>query len=170
MAPRPSRKRDAVRGRFSFCAFREHVSSNSRTAGIWRRALHSPEVSGRRATVIGTSGCRCNSGHVFTPECSSIAERVVGDDEAAGAIPATQTNGRRPTAGHRVLRLHTSPGSGRSRCLSSPRRCRCNSCRSFHHATVPRIGTRVSEARWMRFNSSQWHRRAVRLGLASRSG
>ncbi len=120
------------------------------------------------ATVIGTSGCRCNSGHVFTTGCSSIAERVVGDDEAAGAIPATQTNGRRPTAGHRVVRLHTSPGSGRRRCLPSPRICRCNSCRSFNHATVPWIGTRVSEARWLRFNSSQWHH--LRRGLGNRAG
>lgn len=80
-------------------AFREHVSSNSRTAGIWLRALTSPEMSGRRATVIGTSECRCNSGHVFTSGCSSIAERVVGDDEVAGAIPAIQTHATVPRTG-----------------------------------------------------------------------
>ena len=106
---------------FDSYAFREHVSSNSRTAGRWLRARTSPDLSGRRAAVIGTSGCRCNSGRVFTSGCSSIAERIVGDDEAAGAIPATQTNGRRPTAGHRAQRLHFLPGSGRRRCLPLPR-------------------------------------------------
>lgn len=50
---------------FDSYAFREQVSSNSRTAGIWLRAAPRPD-SGRRATVIGTSECRCDSGHLFT--------------------------------------------------------------------------------------------------------
>ena len=45
----------------------------------------------------------------FLSGCSSIGERVVGDDEAAGAIPATQTNGCRLTVGQRESRRHTSP-------------------------------------------------------------
>lgn len=35
--------------------------------------------------------CRCESGHLSSG-CSSRAERVVGGDEVAGAIPVTQTN------------------------------------------------------------------------------
>ena len=53
---------------------------------------HLARVRADARRLSGTSECRCDSGHLFTfSGCSSVGERVVGDDEAAGAIPAAQT-------------------------------------------------------------------------------
>lgn len=57
------------------------------------------------ATPVSRTGCPPGPGSTpmrsANSGCSSIAERVVGDDEAAGAIPATQTQATVPRTGTR---------------------------------------------------------------------
>ena len=168
MAPRPSRERDALRGRVRLlCVPRtgvvqqqdsRHMASCSTSPGLGpTRDGYRDQRMPVRLRPLVQSGC------------SSIAERVVGDDEAAGAIPATQTNGRRLTS--RTASSASSPprpcvGPTTMLTVTSPMQVRI--LPSVHDATVPRIGTQVREACWQRFNSSQWHH--MRRGLGNRAG
>lgn len=87
---------------FDSYAFREQMSSKRRTAGVWLRATPRPGP-GRRATVIkGPANAGATPAICSHSGCSSVGERVVGDDEAAGAIPATQTHAPVPWIGTQV--------------------------------------------------------------------
>ena len=99
---------------------------------------------GRCTTVIkGTGGRRVMAGCLVIFEVRDVAqerERVVGDHEAAGAIPVIPTNSV-VQSGHRALRSSVAlcPVRAAGRCLSPSRRRRCNSGRSF--ITPPFRGT-----------------------------
>ena len=99
---------------------------------------------GRCTTVIkGTGGRRVMAGCLVIFEVRDVAqerERVVGDHEAAGAIPVIPTNSV-VQSGHRALRSSVAlcPVRAAGRCLSPPRKRRCNSGRcSQRHRSAER--------------------------------
>lgn len=87
---------------------------------------------------------------------------MVGDHEAAGAIPVTQTNECRPSSRTPSWRRsQPRPLAGRSSMLIVTSLMPVQVRPLVHNATVPRNGTRFCEDRRQRFNSSRWHQRSA---------